>query len=82
MPVFEVFVKCNILAKNEQDAKYGFCNYVAEDLGIECLNAKLIMTDKHLIKEVEQGYDPHDYFDYEKNCGNLVKKLHEIEDEQ
>lgn len=43
MPVYAVNIgKVLIKAKDEKHAKLGACNYVATDLGIECLTATRI----------------------------------------
>jgi len=40
VPVYEVIIgTLYIQAKNEKSAKLGACNYVATDLGIECILA-------------------------------------------
>ena len=41
MPVYKVTLGyVMIKAKNEERAKFGACNYIAGDLGIECLKAE------------------------------------------
>lgn len=43
MPVYEVNIgRVLIKAKDEESAKFGACDYVATDLGIECLTATKI----------------------------------------
>ena len=79
MPIYEVDVgKMLVLAKDETDAKLGACNYVGGDLGIECLSAKIVTTNKELIKSAKEGfYDPSDEYDWVEDI-ELQEKLQEL----
>lgn len=65
MPVYRVSIT-NLLikAKDEEGAKFGACNYVAGDLGIECIDAKLESTDEQLAADIKEGYEESDLYDY------------------
>ena len=79
MPAFKVTTTCIILATNEKDAKMGFCAYVGGDLGIECLKAKLELTNKQMTQLVKEGYSISECYDYNEDMRKFADSLEELE---